>query len=120
MSLRRLAVLGLVLMFAAGCPKKPAAEGAGSGASCYSAVQFFCEELPAPNAEQENALAVMCSSGSGAFKKPAACPPAGFLGKCTMTTGKDVKIRRFYPGAEAAYQQDFCVNTARGVWSTTF
>jgi hypothetical protein len=114
----RFGLLGLLAVASAGC-KKPAAESGGSIA-CYSAVQHFCEENPAPTAAQEEALKVMCSSGSGAFAKPAACPTAGFVGKCTVTAGTTITVRRYYPGVDAAYNQDFCVNTAHGVWSTAF
>lgn len=47
---------------------------------------------------------------------------AGFIGKCTLpANGTDgPEIRRWYRAADAAYQQSFCVDTAKGVWSTTF
>lgn len=92
----------------------------GLSVSCYTDVQFVCEELPAPTANEEESLKVVCSSGSGDFQKPAKCPPAGFLGKCTFTTDKTNRVRRYYTGAEGAYQADYCVNTAQGIWSTTF
>lgn len=43
-----------------------------------------------------------------------------FQGKCTIGTGKGREVKRVYTGADVAYEQDFCVNTAMGVWSTTF
>ncbi len=103
-------------------PSEAAVDGGKlSSISCYSSVQFFCEERQAPTAAQADALRVMCSSGSGELEEPSDCPPAGFLGKCTISSGELAgQIRRYYTGADAVYQQDFCVNTAQGVWSTTF
>jgi hypothetical protein len=131
----RYLVVGLTLLVAACDPEKTeetAADGgrneastattdAGAGSiACYSAEQFYCEENPQPTADQSANLPVSCSSVSGVFSmNPAACPPAGFLGKCTMGDVKNPTIRRYYTGADAAYLQDFCVNTAMGAWSTT-
>jgi hypothetical protein len=83
-------------------------------------VQFYCEENPVAAASAEEALRVACSSGSGVFAKPAACPPAGFVGKCTFTSDATLRVRRYYTGVDIAYNQDFCVNTAHGTWATAF
>ena len=128
-----LAFVGIGFLLTAACtvePKKdPLAADGGTGdaasstgpISCYIANQFVCDEIAAPSATQKDNLEVSCSSGSGVFSPPAAaCPPAGFLGKCTSTGGNGLTTRRYYQGAEVAYWQDFCVNTAQGVWSTTF
>jgi hypothetical protein len=99
----------------------PADSGKGVSISCYTSVQFVCEEREAATADQAAALRVVCSSGSGDLQEPAKCPPAGFLGKCTISSGELAgQIRRYYTGADAVYQEDFCVNTAKGAWSTTF
>lgn len=93
----------------------------GPSISCYSAEQFFCEEREAPTADQADALRVLCSSGSGDLQEPAKCPQPNFVGKCTISTGELAgQIRRYYTGVDAAYNEDFCVNTAKGAWSTTF
>ena len=66
---------------------------------------------------------VACSSGSGVPSQPAACPSTDFKGKCTRPNGPTVPgpyVERFYQGADIVYAQDFCVNTALGMWSTTF
>ncbi len=59
--------------------------------------------------------------GGGARERPS-CPMSGFIGKCAVpANGKEgPEIRRWYTAKDAAYQQDFCVSTAKGVWSTTF
>lgn len=90
--------------------------------ACFVASQDRCKEHPLANEVQRKALEGECSSASGALSSPAACPPAGFIGKCTVpgAGGGGAEIRRWYKAADAAYQQDFCVNTAKGVWSTTF
>ena len=129
------ALVGLCLLLA-GCPGKsdptvtdggvadasPADASKGGSVSCYTGVQFVCEERQPPStADQAEALRVACNSGSGVLQEPAKCPPAGFLGKCTIATGELAgQVRRYYTGADAAYQEDFCVNTAKGAWSTTF
>lgn len=121
----------LVAVACAGCTTKSGttadggtvadAETTGKASiSCYSDVQFYCEEIVAPTMEQEDGLKVVCSSGSAVFSKPAACPPAAFVGKCTFTADGVTKTRRYYTGVDAAYNQDFCVNTAKGTWSTVF
>ncbi|HEY8076345.1 MAG TPA: hypothetical protein VIF62_19605 [Labilithrix sp.] len=92
--------------------------GGGGNTACYIAGQQRCHEFPQPTGTQANDLAVECSSDSGMLG--ASCPTAGFLGKCTLGSGAGREIRRFYTGADAAYQQDFCVNTAMGLWTTTF
>ena len=125
-SLGRALLAVAVLLLTAGCPKTskdegPRADGGAVTISCATD-RLNCEEHPSPTAEQEQALRVVCSSGSGAFAKPAACPKAHFHGKCTFTADNVLRIRRYYdgPGVDIAYQQDFCVNTAHGTWSTTF
>jgi hypothetical protein len=133
------ALLGISLLAASGCSSKdktdPVVDGGGlpdsstdagpadaggASVSCYTELQFNCEERPSPTAEQADALEVICSSSSGAFRTPADCPTPKFVGKCTFTTDGTLRVRRYYTGADAAYEQDFCVNTAKGVWSTTF
>jgi hypothetical protein len=90
--------------------------------ACSAPDQDRCREIPQPSAEQRSAVTIECGSASGKLSSPAACPTAGFIGKCTTAaTGKDgPEVRRWYKAADAAYQQDFCVNTAKGVWSTAF
>jgi hypothetical protein len=95
-------------------------DGGTQTASCYVATQQICYEDPSPTASQAQNLSVKCSSDSGQFLQPAACPQTGFLGKCTATTSEGVEIQRFYTGADATYQADFCANVSLGVWSTTF
>ncbi|MDB4937007.1 MAG: hypothetical protein JWP87_3979 [Labilithrix sp.] len=95
---------------------------AGGSIACSVPQQDRCHEYPAPSDDQRAAVTVECSSVSGAISTPATCPTAGFIGKCTIAaTGKDgPEVRRWYKADDAAYQQDFCVNTAKGVWSTVF
>jgi hypothetical protein len=130
------ALLGLSLLVS-GCANKsdpavtdggvtdgaaPADAGKGGSVSCYSDVQFVCEERQPPSTtDQAEALRIACTSGSGELREPATCPAPGFLGKCSVATGELAgQVRRYYTGADAAYQKDFCVNTAKGAWSTTF
>jgi hypothetical protein len=121
----RCGLVGLAVLLT-GCPaSKPeaaktdaAADGGSGSIACYSAVQFNCEENPTPTAESVANLSVKCSSVSGVLSRPAACPQAGFQGKCSTTS--DVPVRRWYTGADVAYSKDFCINTAHGTWSTTF
>jgi len=98
-------------------------EAGGASLSCYLATQFTCDEYPNPTPAQVMDVPTACSSGSGELHQPAACPTAGFSGKCTRPEGPTIPgpyVERFYTGADVAYAQDFCVNTASGVWSTTF
>jgi hypothetical protein len=97
--------------------------GVTSSISCYIAAQFICDDYPSATAAQLTDVPVACSSASGELKTPAACPQTDFKGKCTRPEGPTVAgpyVERFYAGADVAYAQDFCVNTANGVWSTTF
>ena len=96
---------------------KPSSKGS---LSCHVAVQQVCDEYPAPSPSDDENVGVACSSRSGVLARPAACPSAGFLGKCTTGSGSGQHIQRFYTGADAAYSQDFCANTAHGAWSTAF
>ena len=99
------------------------AEAGASSLSCYLATQFTCDEYPNPTPAQVTDVPTACSSGSGDFEQPAKCPMTGFKGKCTRPEGPTIPgpyVERFYVGADLAYAQDFCVNTASGVWSTTF
>src|SRR5882672_2380289 len=84
-------------------------EGGGPSLSCYIADMFLCNEYPAATAAQQTDAPVACSSASGTFLSPAACPMAGYQGKCTRppaSTGMDgVQIQRFYTGADVAYAQ---------------
>ena len=108
---------GLVVLVA--CSKKPS-EGAASSLSCYIADQHRCQEAPAPDKAQSEAREIEFSSTSGKLSKPAACPTAGFVGKCTTTANGQVSIHRWYTGADADYQKASCADPYRGVWSTTF
>ena len=97
-----------------------AADG-GKPTACYVADQFLCDEYPNPTDEQVADVPVACSSRSGVPSTPPACPTAGFGGKCTTGgSAPGAHVQRFYTGADLPYAQDFCVNTAHGVWSTTF
>jgi hypothetical protein len=105
------------------CPAKkadPAPEGISIACSIPS--QDRCREVPQPTADQRAAVTVECSSASGTLSSPAKCPAAGFIGKCTVpAAGKDApEVKRWYKADEAAYQKSFCVDTVKGVWSTTF
>lgn len=109
----------------AACKKEaPAAASTDAGASvgCHIVEQDRCKELPSPSAEQRKIIEIECGSVSGGLTSPAKCGAAGFIGKCTLpANGSDgPEIRRWYRAADAAYQQSFCVDTAKGVWSTTF
>ena len=124
----------LVLMFAAslliaancGGSNNPDAGDASRGVSqaCYTASMFRCDEEPNATTAQQMNAPVVCSSASGVWTTPAACPTAGFMGKCTLppasTMMDGVQIQRFYQGADVAYAADYCVNTSHGTWSTTF
>jgi hypothetical protein len=88
--------------------------------ACYLDTQFLCREYPTADDQKVSDASVACSSGSGVFTQPAACPNANFQGKCTSTENGYTKIEFFYTGADVAYAQDFCVNTAKGIWATTF
>lgn len=96
--------------------------GAASGASlsCHIADQDRCVEAPAPTKAQEEAQTIECSSTSGVLKRPAACPTAGFVGRCTIVESGTTTVRRWYKGADAAYQKSFCVETVKGTWSAAF
>lgn len=112
-------ILSTVVLLASGCSKKPEA-GATQSVSCYIADQHRCEEAPAPDKAQTEAREIECSSTSGKLSKPAVCPTAGFVGKCTTTANGQVSIHRWYTGADAAYQKASCAEPQQGVWSTTF
>ena len=114
----RTLLVWLAAVLAIGCSKPAPQQGAS--VSCYVADQFRCEEAPAPSKAQDEARAVECSSVSGTLKHPSACPTAGFEGKCTITENGATTIRRTYHGADTAYQKSFCIDTAKGAWSTTF
>lgn len=115
-----ISIAGLVVLLAASaCSKKPEA-GAASSVSCYIADQHRCEEAPTPDKAQTEAREIECSSTSGKLSKPAACPTAGFVGKCTTTANGIVAIHRWYTGADAAYQKASCAEPQQGVWTTTF
>jgi hypothetical protein len=126
-------LIGLSLLLTAGKCDDPqsttdggAADGGGGTGggttTCYVATQFRCHEFQNPTQEMKDDLATECSSDSGNLA--AQCPTAGFGGKCTLpipaTTKGGPEVNRFYTGSDLAYDQDFCVNTANGVWSTTF
>ena len=90
-----------------------------------SGVTFVAQsQEPAATAAQQMNAPVVCSSASGVWHSPAACPSAGYQGKCTLppaSTGMDgVQIQRFYTGADVTYAADYCTNTAHGTWSTAF
>lgn len=95
---------------------------AGLTIACYVGNQFRCKEIPSPSEAQQTNLPIECSSVSGDYGT--SCPTANFGGKCTVPADPGSKdgpeVRRFYTGRDLAYEQDFCVNTAHGVWSTTF
>jgi hypothetical protein len=116
-----LLAFGLVASLQA-CPAKNDAAPASSSVACSAPDQFRCRELPQPSVTQREGVTVECGSGSGKLSSPASCPTAGFVGKCTIAaSGKDgPEVRRWYKADDAPYQQDFCVNTAKGVWSTAF
>lgn len=109
----------IVVLAASACSKKPEPTAAPS-VSCYIADQHRCEEAPAPDKTQAEAREIECSSTSGKLSKPAACPTAGFVGKCTTTSNGIVAIHRWYTGADAAYQKASCAEPQQGVWTTTF
>ncbi|MFO0670770.1 MAG: hypothetical protein U0235_14250 [Polyangiaceae bacterium] len=95
---------------------------AGATIACYVGNQFRCKEIQNPSESQQTNLPIECSSVSGDYGT--SCPRDNFGGKCTVAADTGPKdspeIRRFYTGRDLAYEQDFCVNTAHGVWSTTF
>ncbi len=91
----------------------------GGSIACYIRDQFRCVEYPTPTSTQVTDVQAMCSSASGVPSQPAACPSADYRGKCTRPASEGY-VERFYAGTDAAYDQDFCVNTAHGVWSTAF
>jgi hypothetical protein len=97
-----------------------ATDGGASSIACYIADQFRCKEFAEATDDQRANLPVECSSTSGVLSSPANCPKEQYAGKCTLGTGKGQEIRRVYTGADVAYEADFCVNTALGVWSTAF
>lgn len=92
----------------------------GDSISCYVDVQLICFEIDNPTAAQLQNLPVKCSSDSGQYLTPAACPQAGYLGKCTFDAPDGVETDRYYTGADAAYEQSFCETVALGTWSTAF
>ena len=89
-------------------------------ASCYVDTQQICYEAPLPSSTQVSNLQVKCSSVSGAFAQPAACPQTGYLGKCAYSAADGAEVDRFYTGADATYQQSYCQTNNLGTWSTTF
>ena len=119
---------GLALVLAAGalmtatlgCSKKPEPTAAKPSLSCWIENQHRCEEAPSPDKSQEELRTVECSSVSGKLSRPAACPTAGFLGKCTTADQGITSVHRWYTGADAEYQKSFCADPAKGVWSTAF
>ena len=114
---RPLCLLAAAVFFLCGCPKK---EEKPASVACFIADQHRCVEAPAAAKVQDEAVSIECSSVSGKLTRPAACPADGFLGKCTITENGVVTVRRWYTGADAAYQKASCAEPSRGVWSTTF
>jgi len=112
-------MVSAVALLGTGCSKKPEA-GAAQSVSCYIADQHRCEEAPAPDKTQSEAREIECSSTSGKLSKPAACPTAGFVGKCTTTANGIVTVHRWYTGADASYQKASCAEPQQGVWTTAF
>jgi len=92
----------------------------GNAISCNVATQNICYEIGNPTAAQTQNLPVKCSSVSGVYATSAACPQSGYVGKCTFAAPDGTETDRYYTGTDATYQQDFCVNTVLGTWSTTF
>ncbi len=118
--IRLLAASALALTLTA-CPKKAdPGKTVGPSVSCYIADQHRCQEAPAPDKAQDEARSIECASTSGKLSHPAACPTAGFLGKCTTTNDGVVAVQRWYTGADADYQKASCAEPQKGVWSTTF
>ena len=116
---RSLAMAPLLLTLAAGVAGCGASKS-GDSISCYVSAQFICYEDANPTSSQLANLPVKCSSDSGDYKQPAACPQAGYLGKCTFAAPDGTETDRFYTGADAAYQQSYCETVALGTWSTAF
>ena len=121
----RLLVLGVaigVAIVGVACKTPAPAPEAGVSIGCNAPDQDRCWEFPQPSAEQRTNIGIACTSVSGVLSSPAKCPTAKFIGKCTIPgTAKDgPEARRWYKADDAAYQQDFCTNTAKGAWSTTF
>ena len=92
----------------------------GNSISCSVGPQFICYEDANPTAAQLQNLPVKCSSDSGDYRTPAACPESGYLGKCTFSAPDGTETDRFYTGADASYEQSFCETVALGTWSTAF
>jgi len=113
---RSFAILVLVL---SAC-SRTAAPPPSQSIACHVATQQRCKEFPSATTEQLTNLPVECSSVSGLLSKPANCPTSTFVGKCTMGSGTAIEIKRVYKGVDAAYEKDFCENTAHGAWSTAF
>jgi hypothetical protein len=88
--------------------------------SCYVAADGTCDEYPSPSPTQCADVPTACSNRGGTVAKPAACPTAGFVGKCTITPslGGSTYVTRFYK--DAAGSESFCKSIAMGTWSTTF
>src|SRR5689334_14972994 len=98
--IRLLAASAIALTLSA-CPKKDPGKTTGPSLSCYIADQHRCQEAPAPDKAQDEARSIECASTSGKLSRPAACPTAGFLGKCTTTNDGIVAVQRWYTGADA-------------------
>jgi hypothetical protein len=110
----------LFLASAAGVVACGSSTKSGDSISCNVAVQFICYDIANPTSAQLSNLPVKCSSDSGDYKTPAACPQTGYLGKCTFAAPDGTETDRFYTGADAAYQQSFCETVSLGTWSTAF
>ena len=98
----------LTLLLLIGCPVGEGKDDTGGGVdssndsgsdfeagstSCYVDVQFICDELPDGSSEAAENLAISCSSRSGVYAQPAACPAADYQGKCTNGTGTDTTVQ---------------------------
>ncbi|MBS2018621.1 MAG: hypothetical protein JST00_37490 [Deltaproteobacteria bacterium] len=108
------------VVLASACSKKPDPSAAPASVSCFIADQHRCEEAPAPDKAQDEARTIECSSVSGKLSRPATCPTADFVGKCTTTEKGIVSVHRWYKGADPEYQKSACAEPFKGVWSTTF
>lgn len=111
--------LACVIVVAAGLAACSSSKSDGS-ISCYVGAQSICYEIAAPNAQQLQNLPVKCSSDSGDYETPSACPATGFIGKCTFAAPDGMETDRYYTGVDAAYQQSFCETVALGTWSAAF
>lgn len=100
-------------------------DGGGNGCSgtitCYIGSLNECRQYSNVSANWCTDEPGKCAEAGGTYAPKAACPTAGFVGKCTFPKNTDGSVftDRWYTGADVATDQTEC-QIVNGAWSTKF